>query len=394
MVICFAHNRYQNLGGEDLAAKSERELLQRHGHTVDLFEADNSAIVDVAGKVRAAFRAVYSPKSRRNLAARIRSVRPNIVHVLNFFPLLSPSIYYACRDAGVPVIQKLSNFRLMCPNALLMRDGRVCEDCVGKSIPWPGVLHACYRGSRAGSATVATMITTHRILGTWESVVDAYIARTEFSRSKMIAGGLPAKKIVVVPSFAPDPGRIGNGHGGFAMFAGRLSEEKGIGTLLSAWNLIHGTIPLKVVGDGPLKEEVMRRDAGGSIQYLGTQRRETVLELMHEAAFLVVPSICYENFPLTIVEAFSCGLPVIGSNLGALGEIIKDQRTGLHFRPGDAEDLATKVVWAVAHPDGMTRMGQEARAEYLAKYTPEKNYLMLMEVYDQAVQRKSISMTH
>jgi glycosyltransferase involved in cell wall biosynthesis len=381
MKVIFVHNRYQSLGGEDLAAKVEREILQRHGHTVDLFEADNAEIVGLAGKAKAALGTVYSPDSRRKLAERIRSLKPNIVHVLNFFPLLSPSVHYACREAGVPVVQKISNFRLICPGALLLRDGRVCEDCVGRSVPWPGVLHACYRDSRAGSAVVATMLATHHLLGTWKKAVDAYIARTNFSREKLIEGGLPAERISIVPSFAPDPGEPSNGNGRFAFFAGRLSPEKGITTLLQAWERLDGAIPLKVAGDGPLKEEVARYAARGCVEYLGSLTRGQVQALMREAALLVFPSVCYENFPLSIVEAFAGGVPVVASKLGAMGEIIEDRRTGLLFKPGDPEDLAATVEWAVRHPEQMARMRREARAEYLAKYTPERNYELLMQIY-------------
>lgn len=382
MRICLAHNRYQRLGGEDLAARAEMELLQRHGQTVDLFDAGNARILGFAGKVKAGLGVVYSPDARKKLATKIASFRPDVVQVHNFFPLLSPSIYYACREAGVPVVQTLHNYRLMCPSALLMRGGRVCEDCVGKSVPWPGVLHACYRGSRVGSAAVAAMIATHRFWGSWENVVDAYIARTNFSRNKLVAGGLPVEKITVIPSFSPDPGNMGGGSGRFALFVGRLSLEKGVETLLAAWSRLRGSIPLKVAGDGPLQEEVKRHAAEGRIEYLGTKRHDTILELMREAELLIFPSRCYENFPLVIVEAFACGLPVVASQMGAMGEVIEHGRTGLHFRPGDAEDLAAKVEWAMGHPKETSRMRSEARAEYLAKYTPEHYYEMLMQLYD------------
>ena len=382
MKVLFAHNRYQNLGGEDLAAKVEMELVARHGHTIDLLEVDNAEIVGLAGKTKAALGTVYSPSSKNRLAARIASFRPDVVHVFNFFPLLSPSIHYACREAGVPVVQKISNFRLICPSAMMTRDGRVCEDCLGKTIPWPGILHACYRGSRAGSAVVAAMLAAHRVLGTWEKVVDAYIARTNFSRDKLIESGLLASKIAIIPSFAPEPASAGDGRGRFALFAGRLSPEKGIDTLLSAWDRLNGfSLPLKVAGDGPLRSEVTRRAARGRVEYLGALSRQKVQALMCEAAFFVFPSVCYENFPLGIVEAFASGTPVVASGVGAMAEIIEDGRTGLHFGPGDPEDLAAKVEWVAGHPAEMARMRREARAEYLSKYTPERNYELLINLY-------------
>lgn len=393
MRLLLIHNRYRSLGGEDLAAKAERELLERNGQTIDLCEADNAEIIGMAGKVRAAWGTVYSQSAKKRIAARIRAFRPDVVHVFNFFPLFSPSIHHACREAGVPVVQKISNFRLMCLNSSLMRDGCVCEECIGKTIPWPGVWHACYRGSWAGSAAVAAMIATHRLLGTWTNVVDGYIARTGFSRKKLIEGGLPAKKITVIPSFSPDPGDMGDGDGRFALFVGRLSAKKGIETLFSAWDRLKAPIKLKVAGNGPLREDVERRAADGRIEYLGMLSREAVIRLMRDAAFLVFPSVWYECFPLAIVEAFACGLPVVASKMGAMEEIIDDGRTGLHFRPGDAEDLAAKVEWAVGHPKEMARMRHEARSEYLAKYTPERNYELLMELYGRVTARRNATKT-
>lgn len=387
MRLMLVHNHYQSLGGEDLAFQAERELLERHGETIDLFEVDNAEIAGLMGKVKAALGTVYSPSAKKRVAERIRSFRPDVVHVFNFFPLLSPSVHYACQEAGVPVVQKLSNFRLMCPNALLLRNGRICEDCVRRSIPWPGVSHACYRGSRAGSAVVAAMIATHRFLGTWVNAVDGFIARTYFSRSKLMEGGLPAEKITVVPSCAPEPGPTSDDRGRFALFVGRLSHEKGIETLLSAWNRYNGLIPLKVAGQGPLKEQVARQATTERIEYLGMRPRAEILELMRKAAFLVFPSVWYECFPLVIVEAFACGLPVVASQMGAMGEIIEDRRTGLHFEPGNPEDLATKIEWAMSHPAEMVRMRREARNEYLSKYTPERNYEMLKELYERVTAR-------
>ena len=386
MKVLFVHNRYKSLGGEDLAAKVEMELIEKHGHTAEFFEADNAKITGLVGKAKTALGTVYSLTARKTLSETIRSFKPDVVHVFNFFPLLSPSIHYACRDSSVPVIQKISNFRIICPSALLLREGRVCEDCVGKLVPWPGVVHACYRGSYAGSAVVAAMLAAHRALGTWKNVVDAYIARTNFSREKLIEGGLPAERIGIIPSFAPDPGGSGDGTGGFALFAGRLSPEKGIATLLSAWNLLKNSpLSLKIVGDGPLRDEVVRRTARSRIEYLGQMSRQDVQRLMDVAAFSVFPSVCYENFPLSIVEAFASGTTVIASGMGAMAEIVENGRTGLHFRPGDPDDLAAKIEWLISHPEEMMRMRREARAEYLSKYTPERNYQLMMQLYERTI---------
>jgi glycosyltransferase involved in cell wall biosynthesis len=380
--ILFAHNRYQNVGGEDLAAQVEMELLAKGGHITELFAADNAEIDGFRAKAKAAMGTVYSRSAKKGFLARIQSFRPDVVHIFNFFPLLSPSIHYACSEAGVPVVQKISNFRLICPGGLLLREGRACQDCVGKAIAWPGVRHACYRESRAASAAVAAMLVVHRAWKTWERVVDAYIARTNFSRGKLIEGGLPASRIAIVPSFAPDPGGPGDGGGRFALFAGRLSQEKGIATLLSAWDhLQNAPLTLKIAGDGPLRSEIASRAGRGRIEYLGPLSRRDVQTLLRRAAVLVYPSDCYENFPLSIVEAFASGVPVVASGIGAMAEIIEHGRTGLHFRAGDAEDLAAKIEWVADHAAELDQMRREARAEYLQKYTPERNYQLQVELY-------------
>lgn len=371
--------------------RAERDLLESHGHDVDVLEADNAEITGIARRVKAAFGMIYSPEAKSRVAQLIGEFQPDVVHVHNFFPLLSPSIYYSCREAGIPVVQTLHNYRLICPNAQLLRDGRVCEDCVGKAFAWPGVLHGCYRGSRTASAAVAAMIAVNRRMGTWNSAVDIFIATTDFARSKLIEGGLPAERIAVKPNFAPDPGGMGDGDGGFALFVGRLSAEKGITTLLSAWDLLHGLVPLKVVGDGPSSEEVARCVATGRIEYIRSQPHQKILSLMSGAAFLLFPSVCYEGLPMVIVEAFSVGLPVLASKLGSMASLIEHGRTGLHYLPGDAEDLAASVRWAVANREEIDRMRREARAEYLLKYTPDRNYQLLMDIYDFAIRSRSCS---
>ncbi|MGH9732377.1 MAG: glycosyltransferase [Candidatus Acidiferrales bacterium] len=386
MRVLLVHNRYKNQGGESLVAKAEMDLIESHGHAVDLLEADNAEIAGFAEKLKAALAAPYSAKTKRRMAAQIATSRPDVVHVHNFFPLLSPSIYYACSEAGVPVVQTLHNYRLICPSSLLFRSGLPCEDCVGKTFAWPGVLHACYRDSRLGTASVAAMASTHHWLGTWHSRIDCFIALTDFSRRKLIEGGLPADKIVVKPNFALDPGGLNHGKGRFALFAGRLSSEKGIATLLSAWDHSNGPpLRLKVAGDGPLREDVVRSATAGHIEYLGVLSRKSVQALMCKAAFLVFPSICYENFPLSIVDAFASGLPVVASRLGAMAEIVQDGRTGLHFTPGDARDLAAKVEWARTHPKEMEEMSCAARAEYEERYTAERNYQQLTEAYGRVI---------
>jgi glycosyltransferase involved in cell wall biosynthesis len=386
--ILLLHNSYQFRGGEDIAAEQESALLREHGHDVRVMLEHNDSISGVAGAVSAACSAVYSVRSRRRVAEELRTFRPEVVHVHNFFPLLSPSVYLACREAGVPVLQTLHNYRLICPGALLFRDGHLCEDCVGRSVPWPGGLHGCYRGSRVGTVAVAAMVGIHNALNTWSHAVDAYIALTEFARRKLIAGGLPAEKFHVKPNFVtPDPG-AGPGGGGYALFVGRFTEGKGIEVLLEAWKLLETQIPLVIIGEGPMASKVASTARTIGADYRGPLTRHEVAECMRRASLLVFPSVWYEVFPLVIAEALACGLPVLASDAGSAADLIDNGRTGLHFRSGDPKDLAAKVETLWRDQKLLGRMRKEARAEYEAHYNSERNYALLMEIYVQVLAQK------
>jgi glycosyltransferase involved in cell wall biosynthesis len=388
MKILAVHNRYQRPGGEDQVFVDETALLETLNHRVLRYEVHNDQVKQV-NRLILAKDTVWNTSVYRDLGALMRRERPDVVHFHNTLPLVSPAGYYAARAEGVPVIQTLHNYRLLCPVALFFRDGRVCEDCMGKAVPWPGVVHRCYRGSRTASGVIATMLTVHRALRTWTEMVDVYVALTDFARNKFIEGGLPAEKIVVKPNFvAPDPGR-GQGGGGYALFVGRLAPEKGTGTMLAAWDRLGKRIPLKIVGDGPLRDRVEGTSARQSnVQWLGHRPVEEVHALMGKADMLVFPSQWYETFGRVAAEAFAAGTPVIAANIGAVAELVEHGRTGLKFRPGDPEDLVTQVEWALSHPAELRGMREEVRAEFEAKYTAERNYRALMEIYDAALERK------
>jgi glycosyltransferase involved in cell wall biosynthesis len=388
MKILAVHNRYQQPGGEDQVFLAETTLLESYGHRVVRYEVHNDQVKRV-DRLTLAKDTVWNASAYRELTALIRRERPDVVHFHNTLPLVSPAGYYAAKAEGVPVVQTLHNYRLLCPVALFFRDGRVCEDCMGKAVPWPGVVHRCYRGSRAASGVVATMLTVHRALGTWTEMVDVYVALTEFARNKFIEGGLPAGKIVVKPNFVyPDPGP-GEGRGGYALFVGRLSPEKGVDTLLAAWERLGRRIPLKVVGDGPLRKQAA--EAGfrhPCVEYLGYRPAEEVHALLKEAIVLVFPSEWYEGFSRVAAEAFATATPIIASDIGSAAELVELGHTGLRFRPGDPEDLAAQARWFISHPEEHARMRREVRAEYEAKYTAERNYQMLIEIYDSALKCK------
>lgn len=380
--ILVVHNYYQQPGGEDRVFAAETALLEQHGHRVSRFTAHNDILAGVSPLALARV-TLWNSTTWRELRAYIRRERPDIVHFHNTFPFLSPAVYDACKDAGLPVVQTLHNYRLICPNALLSRNQRPCHDCVGKHTPWPGVIHACYRSSRLQTAGVAAMLAFHRWRTTWLTQVDCFIALSEFARQQFIAGGLPAAHVVVKPNFVhPDPGTK-TGPGQYALVVGRLSQEKGIHTLVQAWR--SGLdFPLKIVGDGPLMPEVrqlVHEHHLHHIELLGQRPHQEILSLLKGARFLVFPSEVYENFPLAIAEAFACQVPIIASRLGSMAEIITDGCTGLLFEPFCAEDLAAKATWLWNNPDLAEQFGKAARAAFEAHYTAAINYHQLLTIY-------------
>jgi len=376
--ILQVHNAYQQRGGEDAVVDAEEQLLRARGHAVHRYQRHNDEVRD-AGRLSLAMGTVWSPRTARDMRALFASFRPDVVHVHNTLPLVSPSVFWAAQRAGIPVVQTLHNFRLICPQALLLREGRVCEDCVGQ-VPWRAVRHRCYRDSAAQSAVVAATIQAHRALGTWQHKVTRYIALNEFCRAKFVEGGLPADRIVVKPNFVDLPPPAPRPREGL-LFVGRLSVEKGIAVLADALQRCASGASLRVAGQGP--EEAALR-AAPRVQWLGSLAPAQVYEQMASALALVVPSIWYENFPRTIVEAFACGLPVIASRLGAMATIVDDGRTGLLFNPADVTDLAAKLDWAQAHPAEMQRMGLAARSHFEQALSAESNYRMLIGIYTDA----------
>lgn len=386
MRVLLLHNRYQVRGGEDAAVDLECEMLRGAGLTVDLFEAWNDEIAGAARMVQTALAVPYSFSARRLVAARIRAFRPDVVHVHNFFPSLSPSVYDACRAARVPVVQTLHNYRLVCANALLFRDGHTCTECLGRTLLVPAIRHGCYRGNKAGSAAVAAMIGIHRLRRTWIDRVERFIALTQFARDLFRNyAHIPAEKISVKPNSAPDPGE-GSGTGGYALYIGRLSPEKGIETLLAAATEGEGLgMPLKIAGSGPLQAQVEARCAPGKLEYAGLQDPAGVRRLMLEARALIIPSLWYEGLPMVVPEAFGAGLPIIASRLGALETLVEDGGNGLLVEAGNPAAIARAVRRIAVDSEFEVSLRRRARATYEAVYHPSANLHTLFGIYEQAV---------
>lgn len=388
MRVLMVHCRYQIRGGEDECFEAEQQLLREAGVEVDTYEDDNHRIGQL-GPLRTGIETVWSERAYDAIRARLRARPCDVVHVHNTLPLISPAVYHAAQAEGSAVVQTLHNYRLSCPSGIFYRAGKVCEDCLGKAVPWPGVVHGCYRGSRAGTAVIATMLAGHRLLGTWSRKVDLYIALNEFMRRKAIAGGLPAEKVVIKPNFvSPDPG-LGDGRGGFALFVARLNEEKGVPQLLEAWQRLGARVPLKIVGDGPLTELVQRAAATiPGIEYLGRRPLAEFYRLLGGARFFVFTSTWYEGFPRTISECYARGTPIVASAIGPIAEVVADGRTGLHFRPGDVDDLVAKVSWLLDHPDEQAALRQGARHEFETRYTADVNRAQLLAIYRRALDER------
>jgi glycosyltransferase involved in cell wall biosynthesis len=384
MNILMLHNRYLVPGGEDQSAAAEANMLQQQGCFVELLEEDNRR-VEQLGKAKTAVRTIWSSESFHRIHNKLRTGKFDVLHVQNFFPLWSPSIYYAAAKCNIPVVQTLRNYRLMCVNAVFFRDSHVCEDCLGKRFAWPGILHACYRDSRAGSAVVASMNGIHHLAGTWRTKIHVYVALTEFARNKYIAGGLPAEKIVVKPNFVYPSPQPGVGQGRYALFVGRLSPEKGIATLLKAWQAAANVLPLKIVGDGPSSDivEVAARE-NPAIEYLGRRSSDEVAQLMGRAEFLVFPTECYEGMPRTVIESFAVGTPVIASNIGSTATMVVPGETGFHFTPGNVAELRERVEWCSRNLDQLRAMRSKARQAFESNYTGAANARMLVAIYERA----------
>lgn len=378
--VLFIHNFYQQPGGEDSVLRAESSMLRERGHAVREYVVHNA---DIEGMSKASLlkKTVWNSETSVDLGEALSTDGVRVAHFHNTFPLISPAGYYAARRRRIPVVQTLHNYRLLCPTANFFRNGGLCEKCLGQPVPWPSVVHGCYRDSRSATAAVAGMLTVHRAIGTYARLVDVYIALSQFARQKFIEGGLPAEKIVVKPNFCDDPG-IGSHPSGSVLFVGRLTREKGVEDLLTAWQLVSQRRPgwrLKILGDGPCRS--LLSSGMDSVEWLGWQSRDEVTRQMKDASLLVFPSVQREGFPMTIVEAFATGLSVLTPGFESMIEIVKDGYSGRHYRHSDPRDLANVLEQMLGDEPALRALGRQARAEYEARYTPARNYQQLMDIY-------------
>ncbi len=388
MRILKVHNYYLQPGGEDTVFQSESGLLRSMGHEVVEYIETNERIASL-GRLSVALQTTWSQSSYVKFKKVLKQAKPQVVHFHNIFPLISPSAYYACNEMHVPVVQTLDNQRLICPSANFYRDGKLCLDCMGKTPPCPGVLHACYHNSLLHTSVVAAMLTVHRWLQTWRLKVDVFLCSTRFYHDLFVRAGLPIEKLVVMPHFAARPlpvmqlGDVKN----YALFIGRLDPEKGVFTLLKAWR--HLDFPLKIRGSGRLAsqmEDFVKKNDMRNVEFVGRKDEQELSNLIGSARFLVMPSEgYYETFGMVIIEAYSRGVPVIASNIGVMPELVSDKQTGLLFEPGNLQDLADKARWMLDHPREAGEMGKKGLGAYEEKFTPDQCYKTLIGVYERLV---------
>lgn len=436
MKILLLHNFYQSSSpsGEDGVYRNEVELLRKNGVDVVIYERHNDEInkYELWEKFFLPFINIWSKKTYNEVRNLIKKEKPDVAHFHNIWYLISPSAYYACKDAGIPVVQTLHNFRLFCTNGLLMRNGKICEECITKigdrsevighggkegkigdrsevigkekkgywsKLIKNAIKYGCYRNSRLLSLPVALTEYIHWLKRTWIDKVDAYIALTEFGKKKFIECGLPEEKIFVKPNFLPDPPEPRYSDSTYAVFLGRISAEKGVSVLINAFQYLltisdqrsaisDQQIKLKIIGDGPLRENLQQIvDAGkiAGIEFTGRKSFTDAMDILVDSKFMIMPALCYEGFPMAIRESFACGKPVIASRLGAMAELVEDGKTGLLFEPGNPVDLAEKMKWMIEHEDACVEMGKNARKVFEEKYTAERNFQILMDIYKKVI---------
>lgn len=391
MRILLIHNRYQQAGGEDIVFRTELDLLLTHGHNVDTLEFNNDHIKSTWNKILTGLRGLYNPISANLLRNKITTCQPDIIHIHNFFPVGSPSLLYVAATARIPVVMTLHNYRLVCPSAILYTGGHIYEKSIRQTFPIDAIKRGVYRNSRVQTAFVVATTGVHKLLGTWRKKVDRYLVLTEFARNIILSSSLQLKpnQVVVKANSVVDCGPVPAERQNEFLFVGRLTAEKGIETLLDAAE--KANLRLHIIGDGPLRSLVEKRAAVCPlITYVGFSTSETVATALRHTRALIVTSTWYEGMPLVVLEAFAASTPVIASQLGGLGELVQHEINGLHFKPGNVEDLVKQVKRLSNNAELAAMLGKRARESYEAHYSPERNYQELFAIYKAVITERKI----
>lgn len=396
MRVLLAHNFYGSSApsGENQVFEIERALLQSRGHEVADFTRHSDQIRGQGawGAIKGAAATPWNPWSARAIRNAVGSFRPDVVHVHNTFPLISPSVFHALVGTGVARVLTLHNYRLFCPAAIPMRAGKVCTDCLDQRSVLPALQHGCYRNSRLATVPLALNVALHRAAGTWAHQVDAFITLSDFQRQRMVAAGLPANRVHVKPNFYP-----GNPvvvpwaqRKPYVVFAGRLTAEKGVTTLMRAWQRWGQDAPeLRVLGDGELRGDLTQMATGLPVRFMGQVSAVEAQEHIANASLLVLPSECFEGFPMVVREAFAFGTPVAVSDLGPLPSIVQHGESGVVFEAANAASLLRELHQAWSMPGLLEQLGRGARAAFEANYTEDSNYRTMMMIYQKAIECKA-----
>jgi glycosyltransferase involved in cell wall biosynthesis len=385
MKVLLIHNKYQQRGGEDAVFENETELLRKHGNIVETIIYNNNDIAHLS-KVELAIKLFYNKDSYSELNAIFKKFEPEIIHVHNFFPLASPSIFFAAKKNKIPIVVTFHNFRLICSNGILFKDNNTCEKCVNSVFPLSGIVNKCYRNSIIQTSLLTSMTAFHKLIKTWNKKIDGYICLTEFSKNKLVNSSLKLdeNKAYIKPNFSFEERIEVNKRENFYLFVGRLSEEKGIKTLLELGK--KSEIKLKIAGTGEMQEEVLAAcKEFTNIEFLGQRNKEELNKLYSKCKALIFPSTWYEGFPMTIVEALSNGTPVICSEIGGLPEIIIHNYNGLLFEPNNTDSLLSSIL---DFEENKIDFYANARKSYDDNFSSEKNYHALMSIYNKIITSK------
>ncbi|MFI2507259.1 glycosyltransferase [Streptomyces sp. NPDC018972] len=396
MHVLVVHNRYSSAqpSGENRVVDQEVGLLRAAGHRVGVFErrSDDIAAMSLPRKAAVPLLVPWNPAVRTELAARLRAERPDVVHVHNVFPLLSPAVLAACADAGVPVVATLHNYTQVCPPGTLHRDGRLCTECVGTAVSLPAVRHGCYRNSRLATVPLAVGLSVNR--RRWWSGVERFLCISAAQRDVLVRSGMPAERLVVKHNFVPDPGAGRAGAGEHLLFLGRLAEAKGVRLLMAAWDEIAADggvgVPLVLAGAGPLEQEVTAWAAGrDDVRYAGLYDPAQCRQAVARSVAMVAPSMAMETFGLVVAEAMAAGVPAVAAGHGAFAELVEDGVTGLLHRPGDTASLVSGIRRITADPVRNREMGRAARRRYEQDFSPDVGLRRLLEEYRSAIAGRS-----
>jgi glycosyltransferase involved in cell wall biosynthesis len=400
--IVVVHNYYGSSApsGENNAVDTEVGMLRRAGHDVHTFTRKSDEIRDEGwrGLFHGGLTVTWNVVEVFRFRKFLRAIKPDIVHVHNTFPLISPAIFWVIREFAASVLT-LHNYRLFCASALLLRDGAVCTRCLDEFSVRPALRYGCYRNSRLATLPLAQSIALHRAIGTWQSRVDAYIAVTAFQRDRMIAAGLPAGRLHVKPNFFSGSPVVvpWQRRSDIALFVGRLTPEKGVEYLIRGWLEMGVTAPpLRVIGEGPLRaslEQLSKSRGPTNVEFLGAVSPEIAIREVSLAKLLIVPSIWFEGFPIVLQDAFAAGTPSAVSNIGSLPTIVQDGMNGLVFEARSPKAIAELLGRVWGDQALLTRLSAGARSSYEASYTEDINYRRLMDIYSTAMLQRRQSMS-